>query len=163
MRDGAGVSYYRFIFDPVFVVSFLVMVINDIFLRKTGIAPLFFGKLSDAAILIFLPAVGALLICFIKYLAFTTLWASSTIRPAPYYHLTQPVLLISVIFTGTVFTMIKASDFFNDLYIRLINSVNILHPLFPRLGSIKDPTDLFMLPALAVSYCVLRKYVSAPL
>ena len=151
-----GVPIYRFALHPVFLVSFVVMVLNDAFLRPSGVWPLFTGKVSDVAVLIFLPAVGALAVVYVKYCIH--LVAAGFFHTGIAYALTRWTALFSIAVTALVFTLINISPSCNALYVKMINAVNVLAPVYPELGSTMDATDLITLPALYLSYVIMRKY-----
>lgn len=144
--------FYRFAYDPAFVAAFIVMAVNDHYFRPLGVAPLLAGKISDFAVLVFLPAAGALLSVYLRYLY-------RLAKPtAAFTGLRRGDALFGIILCGAVFTLIKSSPWFNMQYIAFINGINILRPLFPRLTSTSDPTDLAALPSLIASYLVMRNY-----
>jgi hypothetical protein len=146
---------------PVFVTAFLVMLVNDLFLRPSGMFPVVTGKISDFAVLIFLPAVGSLFILYVKYLSGRLISSVRKTAPAT-VAFTLFDLLCPVVLTGLVFIGIKAVPFVNALYVEWLNSVNVLKAFIPHLRCVADPTDLIALPCLAVPFLVLRKWVGKP-
>ena len=150
--------FYRFALDPVFVASFIVMLVNDHLLRPHRLLPSLNWVISDFAIMIFLPAAGALLAVYAKFLAGLVLGKITPGRVMIPARLTMPVILGSIFVSAAVFILINVSPDFNGWYVRFINSINVLRPVIPALDSTSDAADLIALPSLAVSYLVLRRY-----
>ncbi|MBN1534691.1 MAG: hypothetical protein JXA20_18620 [Spirochaetes bacterium] len=160
--SGDALPPYRFALDRVFVAAFFMMLLNDHLLRPSGILPPVTGKLSDFAVMTFLPAAGALISVYARR-AWTGLW--NTMNPSaarPARGIGRADALLGIIASGGVFTAIKTSPRCNDCYISAINSINVLRGIFPRLTSTQDITDLVALPFLVLSYLVMRRYFTAP-
>lgn len=157
-RDGVdGTSdkgIYNFALHPLYILSFCIMLLNDIFLKPSGVLPLIAGKLSDIAILIFLPAAGALLSVYVRYLKHLLFSNDSSFNG---------LLLIeakfSVIITGVIFTLLQLSAAVNELYVDFINNINILSFYYPYLSHTMDPSDLATLPFSLISYMIMKRSV----
>ena len=157
-REDRETPFYSFVFHPLFTVSFLVMLANDHILRPMNIVPFIAGKISDVAILLFLPAVGALVPVYFRFL----LHSASSVLPGRRRHVNYRLRRWDVFFgisaTAAMYTLINLSPAFNRMYVSFINGINVLSVIFPRLGSTLDYTDLAVLPVLAVSCTVLLRF-----
>jgi hypothetical protein len=92
-RDDVPAPFYRFAPDPVFVALFIIMLVNDHLLRPHRILPSLNWVISDFAIMIFLPAAGALLAVYAKHLAGLVLGKITPGRVMMPYWLTMPIVL----------------------------------------------------------------------
>jgi hypothetical protein len=160
--SGDGAPPYRFALDRVFVAAFFLMLLNDHLLRPSGILSPVTGKLSDLAVMVFLPAAGALIPVYARRAWRRLRNRVDPSRAVPARGIGRGDALLGILACGGVFTAIKASPRCNEIYICFINSVNLLRGIFPRLTSTQDITDLMALPFLALSYLVMRKYFTPP-
>lgn len=142
---------YGFALHPVFFVSFLLMAANDLFLKPSGLCPAAAGKLSDLAIVLFLPAVAALGFVWLKYCAS----GIAGLRLDP--RLTRTDAAVCVIAVDAVLAAINLSETFRSSFAAFMNGINVLRPLVPVLGATRDPTDLVVLPASLAAYFLLEK------
>lgn len=125
----------RALYHPLWLVSLGLLVVNDHFLKGSGILPaVLTGKLSDFAGLFVAPALLAVLLRLSSRQSF----------------------VLAHLATGLVFAGIKVSPHFA----RLFESIAGLGPFAWHITV--DPTDLIALPALFVSYRVFVEAMSRP-
>lgn len=125
----------RALYHPLWLVSLGLLVLNDHFLKGSGILPaVLTGKLSDFAGLLFAPALLAVLLHLSSRRSF----------------------VLAHVATGLVFAGIKVSPNFA----RLFESIAGLGPFAWHITV--DPTDLIALPALFVSYRVFVEAMVRP-
>jgi hypothetical protein len=156
--DNKKPRLYTPFIHPAFIGGFFLMLVNDLFLRPSTLFPVVTGKISDFAVLVFLPAVGSLFLLYVNYLVSLVRAAVLKTGPAA-VTFTLFDLVIPVVFTGAVFTGIKAVPSINALYVDWLNSVNVLKAVIPSLRCVQDPTDLIALPSLIVPCLVLRRWI----
>jgi len=125
----------RALYHPLWLVALGLLVINDHFLKGSGILPaVLTGKLSDFAGLLVAPALLAVLLRLSSRQSF----------------------VLAHLATGLVFAGIKVSPNFA----RLFESIAGLGPFTWQITV--DPTDLIALPALFVSYRVFVESMQRP-
>jgi hypothetical protein len=144
---------FSFILDPVFIIAFILMIINDFWFKSSGLLPLLAGKLSDIAILIFLPAVPALAVLYIIYLIHIFSGNRSPV------YLNQAMIVCSILFIVILYVLIKTNTLINKNFFILLNNFNLLKPAIRQLGGIIDPWDLVVLPAISLSYIRMMRYI----
>lgn len=127
---------YRALYHPLWLVSLGLLVINDHFLKGSGILPaVVTGKLSDFAGLVVAPALLAVLLRLSSRQSF----------------------VLAHVATGAVFAGIKVLPGFA----RAFEAVAGLGPFTWQITV--DPTDLIALPALVVSYRVFVMAMQEPM
>ena len=144
---------FTFIFDPVFICAWIIMLFNDFYLKPSLKFPLLAGKLSDFAILTFLPSIIALAILYLKLIINLIFKKNFDVN------LNKKIIISSILIAGVLYSLIKISPLFNGLFFTILNKVNILKPFFPLLGGVIDSSDLIALPFLFLSYLRMKGYV----
>ncbi|MCP4436601.1 MAG: hypothetical protein GY812_14030 [Actinomycetia bacterium] len=142
---------------PLVVIALLTVAANDLYLKVEH--PGFFsGKLSDFGALLYFPL-------FAVAVVEAGRWA---LRRRP-WQLTERSVGIAVAAVGVVFTLIKVSRPFADLWRSYVGyvvwpgraAISIAAgdgwPAVAQVGVIEDPTDLVALPALAVAALIGRR------
>jgi len=120
------------IITPLFILSVILMVLNDHIFKGSGILPTFLtGKLSDIGFLFFSPILIAFL-CRIK---------------------TKRGMLLSYSVLGLAFTGINVSPWISDQVVNIVGLVGIDWMLWP------DITDLSTLSVLPFSYIYFMNWI----
>ena len=135
-----------FIYHPVTVIASLLIMFNDLFLKKSGLCPVLAGKLSDICLMILLPVF--LCACIVILKGCTRL--SRRNKPEQtIIHVTAAETFAVISFVCIFFTLLKLSPAMVS-YIDMVYRHAGFH--FSVTG---DLTDIFCLPVLFVSFHVI--------
>jgi len=157
---GPGRIPGRFFLSPLYLGSIVVLVANNFWFKHSGICPVLAGKLSDIAIMIFLPALISVGVLFLRYVRD---WLSAVFEGDPDRQIDFPdrpsksTLIAALIVSGALMTAMKTSDTAMEIYYQSLNFLNtaLLGRTIAR--PVKDYTDLVSLLFLAVPWLHLSE------
>lgn len=144
---------------PVNLVAIAVLVFNNHWLKPSGLCPLLAGKLSDIAIMIFLPTLICLGVELFRHLFHTfhiAISKNKSIYAQETYVPSKILVLISIFISALLMTVLQISNTASNVYNALICYLNDLL-FFGRTTheSVQDISDLISLLFLIIPYFLL--------
>jgi hypothetical protein len=140
-----------FFLHPAFLAAMGATLANNLWFKGTGLAPFWAGKITDAAIMVFLPALICLGVGTVRF-AFAGGAAAGDDECRP----SRAVVLAAIAVSAAAMIAIKASDAGAAAYTTVIRAANAaLVPGRVTARAVADPTDLATLAFLVVPYMIL--------
>ena len=155
VRDFPG----AFFLHPVFILAMGLTVLNNLWLKPSGWNPVIAGKLSDCAIMVFLPALISLLVVFVRYQVDSVRVAlGSKVPPDCSLEPSHRVVLVAIAISAVVMTALQTSEAVSGLYDATLRAANDVL-FFGRVPAKARPdvTDLVSLIFVAIPYRVLTR------
>ena len=152
-----------FLLHPVFIVSMIAILINNLWFKASRILPLLAGKITDVAIMIYLPALICLGVVFVRHTAQSL---KSLIKKNPRRHPdkdhipSHAIIVISIAISAMLMIVIRASDIGVRIYAVTVGYLNLV--LFNGriiTKPVKDATDLVSLFFLLIPYIILKRAI----
>jgi hypothetical protein len=151
--------YGDFIIHPINILAVILLIFNDFYLKPSQKTPFIAGKLSDIALMIFLPIFICFFYVFIKYFINTIKIFILHKDIEENYNLSLGIILFSLIISGAVLTLLQLSDSFNiyfEQFILFFKNLVLENKVY-KLNLTKDYSDIFVIVFLAIPYFILRK------
>lgn len=151
-----------FFLHPVFIVSMSAVLINNLWFKPSRIFPLLAGKITDVAVMIYLPALLCLGVVFVQH-AMHSIKASitkdkPTFEDATSYVPSDASIITAIVISGSLMIFIKGSDAGVRFYAIVINYLNdVLLSGRVVAAPVKDTTDLVSLAFLIIPYFILKR------
>ena len=150
-----------FFIHPVNLIAIVVLALNNHWLKPSGRCPLIAGKLSDIAIMIFLPPLICLCAEFVRHLFHTfhiAISKNNSLYVQEKYFPSKRLVLTSIFISAFLMTVLQVSHGAADIYQVLISYLNDLL-FFGRTihEPVQDLSDLMALLFLIVPYLLLAK------
>ena len=150
-----------FILHPVFIVSMIAVLVNNLWFKASRISPVLAGKITDVAIMIYLPTLICLGVVFIKHTAQSMELCIKKNSPKLYnkdYIPSHATIVSSIAVSAILMTLIRASDTGVRIYTVVISYLNsVLFNGRVIVKPVKDITDLVSLIFLLVPYIILKR------
>ena len=150
-----------FFLHPVYLISIVVLVINNLWFKSSGLFPWLAGKLSDIAIMIFLPALICLGVQFLRHMGHTAVMVfkrNQINKETVDYTPSMFLIIAAIAISAGLMTAMQFSETTSAVYYQTILTLNdwffagrITHP------PVADPTDLLSLLFLIIPYYLLSK------
>ena len=148
-----------FILHPISIISVILIIFNDFYLKPSKISPIIAGKLSDISLMVFLPIFLSFIFIFIKYLLNSILiLIKEDIKED--YSIPYMIIIISLFISGGVLILLQVSDLFNlffEKYIILLKEL-LTGKSYSKINLTKDIYDLIAIPFLVIPYLFLSRY-----
>ena len=149
-----------FFLKPVFISAMILLVVNNLWFKPSLRCPVIAGKISDIAIIIFLPALICLAVETMRYISHSIIiWRkkNSTLFRDETYFPSHPLVLGSILISALAMSLLQLSGDISDTYYRLISFFNqILFNGRTIAAPTRDLTDLISLSFLIIPYITLK-------
>ncbi|MBN2652448.1 MAG: hypothetical protein JXR63_08695 [Spirochaetales bacterium] len=143
-----------FILEPAFIISVILLIFNDFYLKRSGKVPFIAGKLSDFCLMIIFPFFLCLLFVTIRY-PIDCLVSFFCKKKERTLFLPRWVIISALFISATVMTLLQFSDIFNQLVVAFME-IGRGRDNYYLLT--KDPSDIVSLVNLIPAALILREY-----
>lgn len=142
-----------FIFEPVFLVSVVLLIFNDFYLKPLAKYPIIAGKLSDFCLMIIVPFFICLVYSSLVYLLKIIINFNNKKEFTVY--LDNTIIIFALVIAGGVMILLQVSDNFNYLVIKVMKLIRGQNKIILLT---KDPSDIISLINLIPAGYILSKY-----
>tara|TARA_B100000405_G_C16395705_1_gene304755 strand:- start:57 stop:539 length:483 start_codon:yes stop_codon:yes gene_type:complete len=146
-----------FFLHPVYLGAIGVLVLNNFWLKQSGYAPWLAGKLSDVALMVFMPAVLCVWWVLGKVCWDLLMKAIRDSRAQENYFPPRMVVAASLLVSGLVMTLLQISSHVSSFYYQVLNPINQALWGWGIMPPTQDPSDILTCGFLVVPYLLFQQ------